>query len=441
MLFVFLVLSCATAPYSNLLSSVPKLKTVIANPQPERGNFINAIVLQPEPIGPVLDMLKPEVLAMKIDVKPIIEAGFFKKLDLLKPMLSPIVQIRIHYWSADAQGRPLQLSGLLCLPAGSEHGSRDVPLLLICHGTQVLRDRVPSRLAGSERPLALLAAASGVAVALPDYPGMGDGEGFHPYCHAASIANSGVDFLRAVILWLESPEAARYYRQSGIICIGGYSEGGFGAMAVLKQIETRAKKEFPITACFPMAGPFDMSGIMRNLMAQSEPISSPYYLPYTILGWHMSHPQLKPSEALKPEYIDALLPLFDGRNSARTINTKITELQKVPMEKAVASRMLTEKYLNALIDPGASELGRLLISILKENDLYDWSCDPAIPIHFMATVKDELVPFQNSVIAYETMKSKGANATFRILNQSTHENGAYEGYAVMLLEVWKLAGI
>jgi pimeloyl-ACP methyl ester carboxylesterase len=448
---MMILLSCGTMPSAEGVSVPAGIKTMIPVSQPERGALISAVVLPTEPVTPVLNMLNPTLMSMKINIKPLVEENFFKTLDGLKPKLAPVGQIRIHYWSEDAHGRPIQLSGLLVFPleipgqdtenAKESTRIKNIPLLLLCHGTELLRHKVPSRLAGSERPLAILTASSGIAVAMPDYPGMGIGEGFHPYCHAESIANAGVDFIRAVRTWFNSPGPSSYYRLDDKLFIAGYSEGGLAAMAVLKQIETEYPDEFPVSACFPMAGPFDMSGSMRKLMADPGPIPSPYYLPFTVLGWASVYPEIHPSQMLKEEYLNAVMPLFDGFTKAKVINRIIAKIQGLDTEKAVASLMLNAPYLNALRNPEEGDLGHMLFTYLQENDLYDWPCSPDIPIYFMATEQDELVPFENSVKAYEAMSARSINTTFRKLDQETHENGAYEGYAVMYLTLLKMTGI
>jgi acetyl esterase/lipase len=433
--------SCVTAPTTRTAPiDVPHISTWISSPAPERGSLIDAIPLSVETAAASLDLVKPEVLALRINVKPLEAAGFFKKLDSLKTAMKPVRSIRIHYWSEDSNGRSIKLSGMVYLPAGADATRIPAPLLLICHGTQVLRDRVPSRLQGGERPLALIAAATGVAVALPDYPGLGDGDGFHPYCHAQSLANAGVDMLRATRSLIALPEYSGMYGEAPSLFIGGYSEGGYAAMAAVKVLELELKGTFPLRAVFPMAGPFDMSTTMRLLMVEKNPIPAPYYLPYTVLGWASSYPDLKPTAVLKSEFLDAIMPIFDGRNAARPINDAIAKVERVEPGKAVAADMLTDEYKAALVNPENSPLGETLVSILRENDLYDWPCDPSVPMHFMATRNDELVPFENSRKAFEAMIARGARAELRELNQSGHENGAYESFGIMLLKMWDIVG-
>ncbi len=164
--FILLASACAGGPPAIQYSSDPSLGAWLSAREGGRGSLIDAVPLQRENTAAVLDVLRPEILGLQSNAAPIVEAGFFRRLEALKPSLFGVRTLRLHYWSADSRGRPIQLSGALYLPVAA--GVIDVPLLLLCHGTQVLRDRVPSPLAGGERTVAIVLASSGVAVPLPD---------------------------------------------------------------------------------------------------------------------------------------------------------------------------------------------------------------------------------------------------------------------------------
>jgi len=364
-------------------------------------------------------------------------AGFFDALAAARKTLKTVRNVRIHYWSEDATGRSVKLSGLLLLPEAASGRSLQVPLLLLCHGTQLLRERVPSRLAGSERPIALLAAASGWAVALPDYPGMGDGEGFHTYCHADSLAHSGVDLLRAVREWIGSRSEGAY-RESGELRVAGYSEGGYAAMAVIRELELEAKGEFPLAAGYALAGPFDMSGTMRERMISDEPTASPSFLIYAIMGWlGVYGSDLDPRRVFVPEIVEKVLPLMDGRSSSSAVNAKIAQVLGFPKGKVPPSAMTTEAFRSGLAKPESSPAGARMLAILRENDLYDWPADPSIPLRLMAARSDEQVPFANNRLAFDALIARGAQATLVELSQTGHAAGAYEAFGYLLMDLWK----
>jgi hypothetical protein len=430
--------ACASPPVSQG-TGVPgtlALSPAWGGGPPERGMLIMAAPLPGEGAQPVLDLVRPELLGLQVNVKALDSAGFYHALAGLKPRLGTALPVRVRYWTADAAGRNVQATGLVYLPDRAETPRA---LLLVCHGTQAVRDRVPSRLAGAERLIGLLAAASGLAVALPDYPGMGDGEGFHPYCHAASLGLAGLDMLRAAQAvmrdaWPEAPPAPVY--------ISGYSEGGMAAMATFRELAATAPGEFPVAGVFPMAGPFDMSGTMRLMMAADAPVSQPYYLPFTVFGWYPAEGEaLRPDRFFGPAILAELAVMFDGRTTGAAMNRRIVELQGVPEGKAVAARLLRLEARSALADPEHDPWGAQMLEALRRNDLYDWDCPKGVPLHLMATRADEQVPWGNSLLAAERLAARGAAVDFTELDQATHEKGGYEAYARMLVAVWRETGI
>ena len=54
------------------------------------------------------------------------------------------------------------------------------------------------------------------------------------------------------------------------INVPGYSEGGYATMATVKEIDENLNHEIDITVTFPMAGDYDLSGVMVALMLSEE---------------------------------------------------------------------------------------------------------------------------------------------------------------------------
>ncbi|HMS11295.1 MAG TPA: hypothetical protein PKE66_17530, partial [Pyrinomonadaceae bacterium] len=105
---------------------------------------------------------------------------------------------KITYISLDANGKPVELPGLVAWPVGGAPKG----LVVYCHGTTVDRDRSPSRFKGEgEAPETIEAitgfATGGYAVVLPDYIGLGDHKAAHPYPLSKVNARSGVDIIPA----------------------------------------------------------------------------------------------------------------------------------------------------------------------------------------------------------------------------------------------------
>ncbi|MEJ7699345.1 MAG: hypothetical protein WKF71_06815 [Pyrinomonadaceae bacterium] len=100
----------------------------------------------------------------------------------VSPTAQALDLYKINYRSRDEKNRPVVLSGLVVLPRGGAPNG----WVVFNHGTIVNSALAPSRFTGkpntSEAEVAILAFASGgYAVAMPDYLGLGDHKGAHPY--------------------------------------------------------------------------------------------------------------------------------------------------------------------------------------------------------------------------------------------------------------------
>ena len=94
----------------------------------------------------------------------------------------PVDCYRMLYTSGSGNDA-VRLSGLLALPRGV------APRRLVSfqHGTSTTRTAVPSQLDGTGIATAIVFAGNGYALIAPDYPGMGESPGRHPYYIADSI--------------------------------------------------------------------------------------------------------------------------------------------------------------------------------------------------------------------------------------------------------------
>ena len=77
-------------------------------------------------------------------------------------------------------------------------------------------------------------------------------------------------------------DAIQFNNQLSLV---GYSEGGYATLAAQKMMEQDYPYEFDITISFPMAGPYDLSGTMVDLMLNGQLYGAPYYLPYILLAY------------------------------------------------------------------------------------------------------------------------------------------------------------
>ncbi|MCB0636640.1 MAG: hypothetical protein KDC54_08485, partial [Lewinella sp.] len=186
---------------------------------------------------------------------------------------------KVTYTTPDAFGALDTASGLLVVPILEEESA--LPLLVYQHGTVTGPSDVPSNLQGGWE-LAAITGGMGYASLAPDYLGLGESRGFHPYVHAATEASAGLDMIRAVKSY--APEMDLYLNEQ--LFLTGYSQGGHASMALHRSLELDHSDEFTVTAASHLSGPYSISGTMRDLILSDEAYGYVAYLPNTILSYH-----------------------------------------------------------------------------------------------------------------------------------------------------------
>jgi hypothetical protein len=295
---------------------------------------------------------------------------------------------KIKYYTIDPKGKSTIASGLLIVPKNAE---TPLPLLSYQHGTILRKSDAPSGRQGGFQ-VGLLFATEGYVVAVPDYLGIGDGEGLHPYVHAASEATAVIDMMRASRKACEELSVAL----NSQVFIMGYSQGGHATMAAQKMIEESYADEFKLVASAPMAGPYDLSGVQFDMVMKDTAYSSPGYLPYLIFAYNPIYNLfVSPDEYFDGKYVNILLNYFNDnpQYDLDAVNKVIP---------AIPNQIFTTEVKNALKTNAEHPLRKAL----KENNLYDWK--PSTPLRLCHCDGDKDVSYQNSVIAYNSFINKGS---------------------------------
>ncbi len=280
----------------------------------------------------------------------------------------------------------IQASGLISVPQGLS--GCGLATAIYQHGTTFSNTGVPSALS-VEHNIGVILSASGYVSVMPDYIGLGDSEYMHPYVHAKSEATAGIDLLRATRELSEELD----FMLNDQLFIYGYSQGGHGAMALFKEIETNHADEFTVTAAAPMSGPYNMSEIQAEVMW--EEYSSPNYLPYVLMSYQSVYPELL--SEFKVIFTEEFATLNDFQGDSEAFFTILRELN-VPK---VPSKML----LQSVLDDFKNDPDHPFRIALRDNDLYDW--EPKADMYLMGCCDDEQVMFENTTFTYDHLKAKG----------------------------------
>jgi len=339
---------------------------------------------------------------------------------MLQEHVSALVPSRkLRYASRDASGRERVYSGRVFLPSRkTEDGPVEVPLVVYQHATETRRKFVPYYNKGDETMLGALAAElCGFAVVMPDGDGMGADPSSlkHAYCHAKTTALAVCDLIRAAQGAVDGRKIFDdvNYIWDGETYIVGYSEGGFIAMAAVKELATSPSyKDLKLTGAACMGGPFDFSTQIRNLLEDAKtPYSRPYIPAYFLAAWQDLYPgAVSFREAANPDLLktDATGNVVDwlkGDLSGDQITPLIQARLTGRKDSLVSARaVLNENWVKANIDNRASPLSRLL----DENSLVGgWK--PGAPVLLVHDPFDETASFSGTEALYNDWAKQGLN--------------------------------
>ena len=369
--------------------------TVQGEPEPRggRGTTLSVTLLAEKPVAAI----DAEFTALGFPIRARFAVAIYK----------------IVYQTIDADGAATQASGALLVP---QEAAGPRPMMSYQHGTLTARDEAPSA-GGGEQVIGLAYATDGYLAVLPDLLGLGDSPGLHPYLHAATSASAVIDMLRAA----RDFAAMNCLELNGQLFITGYSQGGYTTMAAHRELEASYEDEFAVTASAPMAGPYDLSGVMADAFIDGREHPSPYYLAYTLLAYDAIYDLFEdPSSFLVAPYDRILPPLFDGTHSAGEINAAMP---------AVPSEILQPGLVEAFENDAAHPL-RLR---LQENDVHDWLPRALVLLYHCG--QDRHVPPENSQVALEHLRARGAQVEL-VVPLPTGDQNSCAGPSLLLAKSW-----
>jgi Secretory lipase len=312
---------------------------------------------------------------------------------------SSVNYYRIVYETVDPFGLAIKASGGLFVPVESLVA---MPLLSDQHESQIYKPWVPSQNDSYWFSEALFFASSGYVTQMPDYLGLGESPGLHPFLHAQTEASAVVDMLRAV----KSFCADDGISLNGQVFLTGYGQGGHATAAAQREIEAHHTGEFTLTASAPMEGLYDVTGILKGVAASND-FRKPFGIVYSIASWLPIYEFADTmEELLVSPYDQTLPPLFDGLHA---LNDDI-----LPAMAAGVAGTLNADFLNAIL----SDTNHSFWLATADNDLLDWR--PQAPMHLFHCNGDDRVPYWNAVAAQKAYIENGA-CCVELINPETTE--------------------
>lgn len=340
-----------------------------------------------------------------VDSISTVEAEFylaFAGLGDLRPARFAADMYKLTYRTLTPSGGATTATGLLTLPAGR---TGVLPLASYQHGTLTQKIEAPSNPASTEGigTAIVYTSTGGYAAVAPDYLGLGDGPGSHPYLHAATEASAGVDMLRAGRM----AAAGHGVSLAGPVFLAGYSQGGHATMALHRELEARFAAEWPLTAVAPMAGPYDLSGTMLDYVLGNPDTNNPQlvmYISYLLVMFTTVYDFVPPaSEIFQSPYDAQVVGLFDGTHGSAAIQAALPP---------TIAQLLRPEFIAAV----QSEPDHPVRVAAWLNDTYDWR--PEAPLRMYHSAGDAVVPIGNAEVALAWMTDLGASVGLVVVSQT-----------------------
>ncbi|MFE2021568.1 lipase [Streptomyces sp. NPDC059499] len=227
-----------------------------------------------------------------------------------------VVAYRLVYRTVDAHGRPTTASGLFVLPLVRQEGLRTVSF---AHGTGSHKNDSPSMRRGDFVSAPVIAhAAAGAAAVAPDYLGMGEGPGLHPWMDIASETTASLDMLRAARTF--APRAGHALERE--VMVTGFSQGASAALGLGRALEAGGDRWFRLGALAPVSGAYDFGGaeLPALLEGRLEPKSGVLYAAYTLVAFNrLHHVYDSPGDVFRAPYDTTVETLFDGAHTGEQL--------------------------------------------------------------------------------------------------------------------------
>ncbi len=319
------------------------------------------------------------------------------------PTSNAIDLYKVSYPSQDDNARPVILSGLVVLPRGGAPKG----LVIYNHGTTADPNVSPSRYTGGAKPaevesVILAFASGGYAVAMPDYLGLGDHKGAHPYPLGNINSRSAIDLI----------EPARTLAERQNVNVGsrlfvtGYSEGGAVAMWTVRNLGQKSGAIYDVFAAAAMEGPYDLSGSTRDWLLD-EPTDQEgfvirlYLMSYMVYYFHKNR-GVKLTDYFKPLMALAVSQAYGANRSDEDIVKRLAVTAVLMLSKNSIDNVITKRFKNALQTLDTSDP---VISEMRKNDVYDWK--PRTKMLLVTLKEDKIVDPSNTERVFLTMRRNG----------------------------------
>ena len=206
-------------------------------------------------------------------------------------------------------------------------------------------------------------AMDGYISVLPDYLGLGDGPGVHPYTHAESEATASIDMLKAATLLCMDQQIMA--KPNGNLYLSGYSQGAHAALATQRELENHPLTGLTLQKTVAGSGAYSLSFIQKYLVFNHPQYTNPSVLPYILQGYQSVYGNLYSSLSdvfVSPYDVD-MPGYFNGLKDVEEIDSYLPATWK---------SMFVPKYLWNM----QYRYFHPVNAALRDNDLIKWKPKP-----------------------------------------------------------------
>jgi pimeloyl-ACP methyl ester carboxylesterase len=294
----------------------------------------------------------------------------------------PLKVYRLTYRTRTPEGQETTASGAVLVPTAPTA----LPVLSYQHGTLTpsSEGQAPSYYAQGSDVWSVVSvlASTGYVVSAPDYLGYGASKALpHPYEHAASLASTSADMLRATREFCQQQK----FSVNDKNFLLGYSEGGYATLALHKYLQENYATTLPVTASAPGAGAYHKSAFAKYILQSTQPLSFLSTYVWVLRTYDRIYTLNRPYSYYYQEPYAARL--------------QADPFADVPTQQ---SQLFTNTFRQAVLTGSDAAL----TATLTANDIYDWK--PTAPLALFHGTADDYVPFFNSQDAYNAMQARGA---------------------------------
>lgn len=327
------------------------------------------------------------------------EVGVLTKAQVIERVneldATPIANYDVTYYHityrTTYEGKPIDTKGLLIVPNGID----SVRLMMYCHGTQLplkqlgVDKLVPSNYTGSVedfneiKNMGLSFGTAGYVVFLPDYIGYGATHGKdHPYVYYPEMFKSNIDGLLAVKAFL----ALNNFKYNNKLFITGWSQGGGACLSSHKYIQESYNNEFTVLASSGLAGPYNYSGFLDNVFKRrNEEVNTMIVISWAIYSLNKFSSLKRPTDQIYS------YPVFD-------------QISSLFPPSSIPNEVLNNYFMSKVIDGSDVEFRQAM----KDNSFHEgWLPTGKVFLHHGDS--DKIVPYFNSVDAYNGLKAAGSD--------------------------------